>query len=325
MPTDISAVLPHAPSTQAEPRAFYIPSTGAQAALALLFCAVLLDISYNGFSISGYSTPLVTVGVPAFAVFYGWWRNMNPRLLSLVSALATLFATVMLSSIIQYAAAPHGGKELADHALLAADRALGLNWFAVVAFFDQSKLFSDILLLFYQSIGAQMLTLLVVFMLRRDFTGFDAFISALAFMILGACFVAALVPAIGVTGIVDVSFPNTPILGGRSGQSIYLALRSGALRTINLTEMYGLITFPSGHAAFCVLATLAARRIPYAFWPFVAVNTLMLLSTITHGGHYFVDLFAGTLLAVVGWKVGLAVAAWRPAALAMLRPARPQA
>jgi membrane-associated phospholipid phosphatase len=51
----------------------------------------------------------------------------------------------------------------------------------------------------------------------------------------------------------------------------------------------------------------------------------MLLSTITCGGHYFVDLFAGTLLAVVGWTVGLAVAAWRSAALAMLRPARPQA
>jgi membrane-associated phospholipid phosphatase len=59
----------------------------------------------------------------------------------------------------------------------------------------------------------------------------------------------------------------------------------------------GIVTFPSFHAASCLLYT-------WAFWPVrwmrpitLAANGLMLASTPIDGGHYFIDVFAGLALA----------------------------
>jgi membrane-associated phospholipid phosphatase len=229
---------------------------------------------------------------------------MDGRMISAMTALAALCATCLLSAIIQYTATARGGVELIDHTLLAIDRALGFDWFAFVAFIDQSKLVSDLLLMCYMSIGVQMVAILVVFLYRQDYEGVDAYIIGLVILIGVACVVCAWLPAIGITGIVDVSFENTPVAGGRAGQPSFLDLRSGALRTVDLNWMNGLITFPSGHAAFAFMTTLAARRAPYAFWPFAVVNLLMIVSTLTHGGHYLCDLIAGGFLAAAAWWTG---------------------
>lgn len=299
---------------------YYAPGAAAAFAIACLALMIAFDLRYGGFSLSGFSWPLMIVGL-LIAALYGRLRQMDARLISMVSALATLFTTGLLAAIVQYTATAHGAKELVDNSLLAADQALGFDWFAFVGFFDRSRWVSDVLLQVYTSIGPQMLTLFVLFILRRDFEAVDACVIALVIMITVASFVCAEAPAIGVTGIVDVSFANTPVAGGRAGQPTFLALRSGALREIDLESMAGLITFPSGHAAFAVLAPLAARRIPFAFWPFVTVNALMLISTLTHGGHYLVDLFAGGALAVASWRTALGLAAWRPKGFSLLQRA----
>jgi membrane-associated phospholipid phosphatase len=296
-------------------------------ALALLVVAVAIAARMNGFSVTGLSTPFIIVGGPAIAAIYARGRGMDARFVSLVAALAMLFAIVLLSSMLQYAATSFGGNDLVDHALLAADRALGLDWFAFVALFDRCKLVSDALLMFYQSPATQIFALLAFYAFYRDHEGLDAFFIAFVAVILALCAIAAIAPAIGVTGIVDVSFPNTPVAGGRSGQPAFLALRSGALREIDLSDMHGLITFPSGHAAFAIFATLAAGRIPFAFWPFAAANSLMLISTVTHGGHYFCDVFAGGALAALCWPISERLAAWRPAPprFARFEPAKSEA
>ena len=92
-------------------------------------------------------------------------------------------------------------------------------------------------------------------------------------------------------------------------------VRDGSLRHLALTELAGIVTFPSFHAA-------AAALYLWAFWPVrwigpiaVAVNVAMLLATPIGGGHYFVDVFAGIAIAAVSIAAAKWIAAWltRPA------------
>ena len=87
------------------------------------------------------------------------------------------------------------------------------------------------------------------------------------------------------------------------------ALRDGSLRTLSLQAMQGLISMPSLHAAMAVLLAHALFATPLR-WPALALNALMLAATPVLGGHYVVDVIAGTAVAA-------AVIAWRP-----LRPHR---
>jgi membrane-associated phospholipid phosphatase len=291
--------------------AAYFPGPAAILAILALACAAAVDFVVMGFSITGFSGPFYLVVLPAVGAVYASRRGMHIRLVSVMVAIATLCTTCLLSAILQYTATAHGAPFLIDHTLLEIDQAIGFDWFGFVAFIDQSKVASDVLLLCYNSIGVQMLAMLVLYSWRGDHEGIDAYIITLVFLISVASVVAACLPAIGVTGIVDIAFDNTPIGGGRAGQPAFIDLRSGALRTIDLDWMNGLITFPSGHAAFAVFSTLAARRIPYAILPVAALNILMLLSTLTHGGHYLCDVIAGSVMAAVGWWIATKLAALR--------------
>ena len=81
---------------------------------------------------------------------------------------------------------------------------------------------------------------------------------------------------------------------------ILLPARSGALRELGWEHINGIITFPSFHVAAAVLlgwgflCTLSVVR-----WPALALNALMLISTVVIGGHYLIDVYAGLIVAMV--------------------------
>ena len=70
-----------------------------------------------------------------------------------------------------------------------------------------------------------------------------------------------------------------------------LALRSGALTTVRWQAVEGIVTFPSFHAIWAILLILALPT-----WPIVVLNVLMVISTVTSGGHYVIDVVAGILV-----------------------------
>jgi membrane-associated phospholipid phosphatase len=300
----------------------YLPGPAAAAAIALLFGLVSINLRLLGFSVSNIETALFLVGASAVGVVYGWFRDIDPRLVSALSAFATLLVTTVLSALLQYTSTALGAERLEDHSLLAVDRILGLDPISFIAFCDRSAFMCRILQLAYMSMGAQLIVLMALFVIGRDHRGADAFVVSLVVLIIVGSAIAAAVPAIGFTGIVDVSFQNTAVEGGRTPQPTILAVRSGALREIDLSALNGLITFPSGHAAVAVLAILAARRVRCAFWPFASLNGLMLVSTITHGGHYFCDLLVGGALAMASWPIATKLAAGRPSLWSVDLPGR---
>lgn len=83
-------------------------------------------------------------------------------------------------------------------------------------------------------------------------------------------------------------------------------LRDGEMTTLSLNEAEGLITFPSFHTTWAILLALACahRRVLFGFS--ALLNGMVVVSTMTTGWHYFSDVLAGIVLAVVvvvvcGW------------------------
>ncbi len=76
-------------------------------------------------------------------------------------------------------------------------------------------------------------------------------------------------------------------------------LRSGARTCFSFNDAEGLITFPSFHAIWAILLTVACigRRGVCLF--FAALNAAVILSTLTTGWHYLCDVLAGIVVAAV--------------------------
>jgi membrane-associated phospholipid phosphatase len=101
-----------------------------------------------------------------------------------------------------------------------------------------------------------------------------------------------------------------------------LGLRAHTLLTIG--DMQGIVSFPSLHASSAVLATNMARGGRW-FLPVLVLNLVMILSVMTEGAHYFVDMLAGVAVTVAAIAAGRSLLAWcerghavRPAPLPVL-------
>ena len=79
---------------------------------------------------------------------------------------------------------------------------------------------------------------------------------------------------------------------------VVMHIRAGQMQNL---PYVGIITFPSFHASMAVLFTLAYRNIPAAALAAAVVNILMIISVPYPGGHYFVDVPAGVMIAVIAW------------------------
>ena len=66
---------------------------------------------------------------------------------------------------------------------------------------------------------------------------------------------------------------------------------------LHLNNLPGLVTFPSFHTAGGIVIAWSCRRTPL-FWPAFVYTLLMIAAIPVIGGHYFVDLLAGGLVAI---------------------------
>jgi hypothetical protein len=77
-------------------------------------------------------------------------------------------------------------------------------------------------------------------------------------------------------------------------------LRAGAIDTLSIDELIGLIAFPSFHTAIAVLATYYLWPVRFAGVAALVLNVLVVLSVPIDGGHHVVDVPAGIVTAILG-------------------------
>ena len=81
------------------------------------------------------------------------------------------------------------------------------------------------------------------------------------------------------------------------------ALRTPGADSFSIPNLQGIVTMPSYHAAIAVALAYVFRGRGWLFILMAALNFLMLISTLSHGGHYLVDIIGG--LMVIGITIAV--------------------
>ncbi|HEX9954863.1 MAG TPA: phosphatase PAP2 family protein [Allosphingosinicella sp.] len=255
-----------------------------------------------------------------------------PRQVHPLAAALPFFRQVLLFSCLgaalSYQVAAHAGP-LWDPGFRAVDNTLGFHSASVFRFLDERPFLAAFNGAMYHSLIPQ----LVVLLLALAWTGriLEMRLLLLASIASGfaAVLISALLPAAG--NLYDpAAFPHLGESAAWLHRGDILGLRDGSLRSLDLAEMKGIVTFPSYHAALATIYIAAFRQLPALRWPGSLWALLTIAATPAGGGHYFVDVIAGVVLAcgalafarrAVGWSAAATVAVTLQPLLAPLRKA----
>lgn len=214
-----------------------------------------------------------------------------------------LVALLSLAGQIASAAVAVGDAPLIDPLLAAADRVLapGLDWPAMVAALGQHPRLQLALTYAYASLSWQPILFFVASLWLGSVGANVRFVSAYGMALVLCVLPFHWLPALGPYPYYGIGAEDVP------GALIHLAweapaklvlLRSGTVDAIGIDLLSGLICIPSFHAAGAVLMAMAFWNMRWLRWPMLALNVVMFAAAGPIGGHYYVDLIAGALVAV---------------------------
>jgi len=257
--------------------------------LAALWAGAFAWVSWAGLRVTGFgdfaaTLLLLTVNLLIYRRF-----PLGDRAANMLSGFTVFFALSTGSVLLSYLAATLD-RPFADPWLSRADAALGFDWVAWWHFVQSHQALHNLLHTAYASLVAQVLICLVAFplsgMMERNRE-------------LLACFAASLLPTLVLFGFFPAVSAWVYYKADPAHTPEFLvaleAIRNGKLPVINLQRLDGLVTFPSFHTAGAIILAYVARGTRYFFLS-AAVNALMVVSTLTSGGHYFIDIIGGIVV-----------------------------
>lgn len=284
---------------RAEARSWLYPHPMAWAACWLMIATECIWIASTDISFSfGAAWGLVVVASVLLAAGVAK-TGQREHLAMIFLALAFFIIFGKQARVFNYLSVS-AGFPLVDTALHQIDTALGFDWLAVVAWVNRHPLIQELLLAGYNALsnltGFTLVTLVVLGMFER----LREFLLIFAITIVITLLVGLVFPAIGAYAFYQPGkeiTSNIPPAAGVYHLPFFVPLRDGTMTLISLDRVVGTITFPSFHTTMAIILTWAVRRTP-VFWIYFAINTVMIASTISHGGHYFIDLPGGALVAI---------------------------
>ncbi|PWK69808.1 phosphatase PAP2 family protein [Aminobacter sp. AP02] len=195
---------------------------------------------------------------------------------------------------------------LVDDQLTVIDGALGFDWLSYVGFVNQRPWLGTLSSLVYVTTLTQVALTVVALGLVGQVERVQRFVLAVMFGALICIVISAVLPAAGALATVrppaEFMMLNNPIVDLEYKQAFF-DLRNGLARFISLDEPRGLIAFPSYHCTLSVLIILAFARVRFWFWPVLAINVAVILSTPIDGGHHLADALGGIVVALVAWRL----------------------
>ena len=186
---------------------------------------------------------------------------------------------------------------LTTAALAAADAALGFDWRGWYDFLAPHRGLRFALWLAYSSLFPQILLTIFWFSSTgADDTNYELLLTNIV--------------SLSATTAVFLDFRRSATRKPRVDPiwPVLLALRAGGPLSFDLSQLQGLISFPSYHTVLVVLLTYAHRH-SALFLPVALVNAVMLFSIPSVGQHYLIDMIAGA--AVAGLAIAVTTAACR--------------
>jgi membrane-associated phospholipid phosphatase len=225
------------------------------------------------------------------------WRSfprLTPRLADLARTVLSLVLFTNAVSILSVILTGILPLPTWDGALATADQALGLNWLDMYQWLTRHPAIEAGARAVYMSLGPEMLILFVALELLGHHNQARAFLLWFIVSAIATAGIGILMPAAGA-----FVYYHLPVASTTGYVAQWADLRNGTLRTINPLDGEGLVVFPSFHAALAVLCAYAARPLRNLKIPLLALNLLIILSSPAEGGHYFIDIIAGIILAAL--------------------------
>jgi membrane-associated phospholipid phosphatase len=210
--------------------------------------------------------------------------------------LAILFVKSLISvgTLFEYLATSENLPSL-DPSLDAIDRAMGFDWFSFFATVNAHPAVNSVLNFAYWSTTGVVMGVVVILCCKRDICRLGEFLAVFAVSLFCTLAIGALVPAAGAftqhASVGDI-FSRWPFF------RTFQALRSDPTPILDFSDPQGLVTFPSFHAVMAITTTYALRDLRVvSLLCLVTLNSLAIISTLTEGGHYLVDVIGGIIVA----------------------------
>jgi hypothetical protein len=200
------------------------------------------------------------------------------------------------------------GRPFVDAALAAIDRAMipNFDWRGTMVWFSHRPTLMTAANTVYESIGWQPLALFAVLGLAGRQRRIWTILLAWNVTLLITCAVFAVFPGVGPYPHFELASAAVPAMRDPTpwhSVTVLTGLRDGTMHHIGFADFDGLVTFPSFHAAAAVILAWGAWSIRAIRWPAALLNGAMLVSAISVGGHYVIDIVAGCIVAGIGIRL----------------------
>jgi membrane-associated phospholipid phosphatase len=268
------------------------------AVAAIVFAAPLLsDFRIDWWS---FAPPAATALLLAIGAWFYHQHRPDPRLATALTGTAQAVTFAAVAAPLSYLAASFN-RPLFDAAFATADRALGLDWPALLAWMNHHPAPHAIFVLAYNSFAVQATTTVLALAFTGRLLQMRVFMISFMLAAIVSIAISAIAPAAGVWDFYQFKPDDfsTIVPATRAAQPFFDGLRDGSYRFLTGITAQGIITFPSFHAALGVVFMTALWPIPVVRWAGIAVNGLMILATPVDGGHYVVDVIAGIAVAII--------------------------
>jgi len=274
----------------------------------LWLTAALIVIDAIWIAVAGYSFDMgslaACIGFTALLASVGFvYTRMRPDERLAIMGAETAFLTIFSAAacVFSYLMTTTDGP-LIDPALARFDADLGFNWYHYVAFANAHPVVGMLSSAVYQTTLMQIALCVVVLPMLGHLDRVREMVLLVMASSLLCIVISALLPSEGALAYFHppASFymQNHPVVDLAYKQQFF-DIRDGALTHFGLTDLKGLVAFPSYHVALSAILMIAFRGIRRWFWPVVAFNTLVILSTPIDGGHHLSDGIGGFVLALV--------------------------
>ena len=265
---------------------------------AIVAAAALSDVVWGrAFDIDAKAyglLALLSLALAAGGVFYDRIRK-DAQLAAMLLGTSFLIGMSAAFSVLNYLLLTVAGARI-DAPLASLDRAIGIDWPALMAFVAQYPVTNFVLQLVYISVLPQIALLVVAL----GFRGKPEQIYTLCLSVAAGAAISIAIwtvaPSFGALSVYDlppaVASHLVLALDGHYARELVHLLANGPGR-ISPSAAQGLIGFPSYHAVLAMLVVWHARELPVLRWVALALNAVVLIATPIQGGHHVVDVLAG--------------------------------
>ena len=279
--------------------------------IAAMGGVLLLGVIRYGFSFEPVAAAIPTAIAAAMALTVYLHAivkadRADPKLIFSLGAVSQLFFIVIIMGPLTYVTGV-ANWPLRDHALLAIDRAMGMDPETIARYVNDHDWLSGLLLRGYGLIKIMLLAVPIALTLTLRFVRLQVFVFAFSITLIITVAISTFVPAVGTwygLGIAPSQFASLDSSLYTAQLRDILALREGSLRHLEMFKLTGIVSFPSFHAASAVLYMWAVWPVRFFGGLAAALNLLMIAATPVIGAHYMIDVFGGVALAAISILLG---------------------